>query len=191
MKNAKKIVILLIFLHAFADASDADPIQSFEKLIASATAKTISARDVYFNNIKKLWAKRQFRVSETKYDVRKSSSMVTPIIGVVSFHLEVLQTELVPTETEAKKLNKFLSDEYTPSFDINLRYSLISARWVFLDGEEVTLWPNSKAPPASISFTQRSIDKEPDSIPFAAIKFWTIESPSKKKEHAKDSDPWI
>ena len=91
-----------------------DPVPKFEKLLLESEAPTNSASPVYFNKYKQAWAKRMFKASDIQFDVKKMDSLVSPIVGLVSFKLVTGQTELMPTQQEAERETSVSSKGITP-----------------------------------------------------------------------------
>jgi hypothetical protein len=169
-----KLAIALIILSAVASAEPPSPVQTFDAFLKKATATTASSTPTYFNAYKKQWAKRRFRIEGLKMDVRKTDSLVTPLLGLVSFTLHTEQTDFFPTEQQAKAADK--ADPKTQTaFEITLRYGFQDSAWVFLDGTHRD--PGSAVTATTFPINEEKFRAEPNAIPFAALLNWRQKEP--------------
>ena len=143
----------------------------FEDVLKVATSKTNSAEQVYLNETNQKWVKRKFEVSDLKYDVKKTNSLVSPIIANVIFSLKTEQTEFLSSKetTEA-------STTYEPKrkYDIsfNLSYAYQNSRWNFLNAK-YELKALNKGTVSTVS--EEEIRKETNLMPAAVLKYWLPE----------------
>lgn len=144
-----------------------ETVLAFEKFLRVSTESTISVTRTYLNKRVKKWAKYRFAVLDLRYDVKKTDSLVNPIIGLIHFTLRVDETELVKTKEEAEQLNEF-NTRSGPTFNIFLTYTFKDEGWKFKDGEfEVSALRGKKFP-----LTTENISREPNTIPNTAVKLW-------------------
>lgn len=166
MRSATLACVVFI-ASASAMAQDLDPVRSFEALLEASQKRTESSQPVYFNNYRKLWAKRRFVVSDAKYDIRKTDSLVTPVLGLVTYRLAVSQTELVEAQEHAQALSAF-NNASPVSYTISLRYSLKAGVWSFLDGES----RGEGSATGKFAITRETLEREPNAIPNVAVRYW-------------------
>lgn len=84
----------------------ADPLKEFEKIVqqcqAAAEAVNTPTISVYYNNRTSAWVRR-VRTFEVRYDVRKTDSLVAPVVGQINV-LEIAATGSAPDEQSAAAL---------------------------------------------------------------------------------------
>ncbi len=161
-------LILFALLPFFASAAD-DPVAKFEKLILEAKNATNTNSPVYFNEYRQEWAKRRFSVTEITYDVKKTDSLVSPIIGLVTFQLRTIQTYLYPTKEQADASSAF-ETKTIASYRISLTYSYKDNTWSFSEGSREHLSGILKGD--IDNFSEKKIRNESTAIPYAAILYW-------------------
>jgi hypothetical protein len=176
----KCLVISLASMFIAVEPSFAadDSVTVFEALLRRATNNTNIATPAYFNNYLKKWAKRRFHISDAKMDVRRTDSLVTPIVGVVTFRLRTEQTPLYATKAQAIAASTFAED-MTTDYDITLRYGYRDGAWSFTDGTSTMLKDPFGIGPQTI--TTAKAKNEPDAIPFAALTTWIDDANVKPK----------
>ena len=100
-------------------------------------------------------------------DVRKTDSLVTPFVGLVSFTLHIEKTAAFETEELAKAASTF-DPSARSLYEISLRFGLQDGLWVLLDG-------TYKEPALSntiFTFNEEKLRQEPNADPFAPILEW-------------------
>jgi hypothetical protein len=116
--NRKALAILvLIAAHAYAgparnttaDASSAsrpqpaaDPVADFKSIVSSA-ADPKEWSTVFQHSKTGKWAKQYYFLGQVKFDVKKTDSLLNPVIGIVNFPLEVSQSEFFDARQEAEQ----------------------------------------------------------------------------------------
>lgn len=143
------ITRLFIWLSAFAvlfptsaTASD-DPVRSFEQFLMASKESTNTTTSVFFNKHKNGWVKQRYRVVELKFDVKKTDSLVTPIVGLVTLDLLTEASDAFPSQEEAEKLISFnvmasITDR------MSLTYAYRDSKWAFSKGSYEVLSPSLK-----------------------------------------------
>lgn len=76
-----------------------EPVAAFQKIVADAGAQK-TADTVGFNGRK--WIKQFFRVGDITYDIRKTDSLVNPVVGIVSFPVEIKVAGQFETKEDAE-----------------------------------------------------------------------------------------
>jgi hypothetical protein len=76
-----------------------EPVPAFEAIVVEAGTQKTEAK-VGFNG--KKWIKQFFRVGEIRYDVKKTDSLVDPIVGIVSFPVEMRVAGQFETKEDAE-----------------------------------------------------------------------------------------
>jgi hypothetical protein len=124
-------VLVGCVIFSLRDSTADDAVQKFERFLNDARDATNSGTVVYFNKRHQAWAKRRHAVSEIKYDVKKTDSLVNPVLGFVTFSLVTEQTEFFPTKEGAT--NAWASNTDTKTLSrISLTYSYKeNNKWLF------------------------------------------------------------
>ncbi len=117
-----------------------DPLQSFEKIVkrcqVAVEARNTPTISVYFANRTSSWVRR-VRAFEVRYDVRKTDSLVAPIVGQIDV-LEVIATESAADEQSAASLDFTIAS--SPSHirqRYEVRFSWRDQKWSFKDGTSI------------------------------------------------------
>jgi hypothetical protein len=158
----------LLLFPLFALAAD-DPVSKFEKLIGDATTATNASSMVYLNKYQQAWAKRRFAVADVKFDVKKTDSLVNPIVGLVTYLLATEQSHFTPTKEEAQTSTAF-DPQLSSTLRIALTYSYKDTKWVFSKGSYEKLSGAQKG--RNFEMLEDEIKSEPTANPFAAVLFW-------------------
>ena len=79
------------------------PGPAFEKIVQTAAQATAADRETYFNDREQKWAKRRYVISRLSYDVKKTDSLLNPIVGIASFELTLEQTGFAAHESRPTK----------------------------------------------------------------------------------------
>lgn len=168
MGKYKKIIIALwMFLLAWlisGCSNDENPVESFSKFLQKNTKSTNGSIEVYLNGYTNKWAKRMYVVQNIKYDVKKTDSLVNPIIGNAEIILASMQTDLFETKEDAQTNFTF----HPPTiFSVNLNFNIEKGSWRMVNGTYLNL-PDTH----QFSTSPEEIASEPDTIPAAILKFW-------------------
>lgn len=161
-----------IFINSFLSteaASADDLVPRFEKLLVVAKNATNAATPVYLNQYMQSWAKRRFLASNIKFDVKKTDSLVNPIVGLVTFGLIVEQTDLYQTKEEADAASAF-QEKFSIPYHISLNYSYKDNKWFFTKAVYESL--NSPAEKRIFELSEEDIKREPTASPAAALIYW-------------------
>lgn len=120
-----------------------DPVRSFEQHLALAKESTNSNTSVHFNKRKNGWMKQRYRVIDLKFDVKKTDSLVSPIVGLVSMDLLTEASDAFPSQEEAEKLVSF-DPKASITDRMSLSYVYRDAKWTFSKGSYEVLSPPLK-----------------------------------------------
>lgn len=167
IRTRAKFVIAAITFTVLGCSGDQSALGAFSRLIESATTATERHDRPYFNQSHAKWSKRRFEIKDVKYDVRKTDSLVTSIVGSVSFELTTTQTPLFQTREEAQQSSAFDPNSQN-SFRVNLNFAHRTGIWSFVNGRYTT----PALPETALEVTPEKIAAEPDAIPFAALSHW-------------------
>jgi len=140
-------------------------LDSFRELGKTATATTNSSIIPWHNKELNKWAERRFQVAELKYDVRKTESLVSPFVGVITFTLTNTQTELFSERSAAQASIDLDSTVYT--FEVELNYAYQDNQWRTTAGRY-----SMPEDPVPFNLTPANIRNNPDTTPNAALVFW-------------------
>lgn len=138
-------VVLALALSALAPVALAEePVPAFEALMKRATDSMQGSREVYFNKRMTAYSKRRLRLQAAKFDVKKTDSLVTPVLGLLTLTVQSAQSPLVPEKetADAAKDEDMVPAPWPMVFE--LRYSWNGSGWKFLDGVEVSQTPSLK-----------------------------------------------
>lgn len=144
-----------------------DPVAEFELLLKTAQSSTASEEPVYLNQYRQKWAKRKFTTSDVKYDVKKTESLVSPIVGVVSLNLTAQQSELLATKEEAQAATDFVPTS-TTNYRVPLHYSYKNTKWDLAKATH----ENTRLRLPALDVSDEDIRKEPNAVPNAALLYW-------------------
>jgi hypothetical protein len=134
-----------------------DPVESLKTILASVE------KDVAAENLAHItsdsgsedrgWVKRAIVLSDMKYDVKKTDSLVSPYTAPVSFKLSTIQSEVFATKTAAEKAaikpapsESWLSCRADFVFQDN-RWVAKSGEWSYLFYQTPSWAPFPKGPP--------------------------------------------
>jgi hypothetical protein len=85
-----------------------DPVIEFKTLVAEASTPA-EWSTVYVHSKLGKWAKQYYSLGQVKYDIKKTDSLLSPAMGIVSFPVAVKQSEFFPTRQEAEDSTEFSS----------------------------------------------------------------------------------
>lgn len=117
---------------ATAGAGD-DPARQFAAFASAAAARSARVRVVYFNPRFKGWAKAWYEVGDPRIDVRKTDSLLTPVLGLVDLSMVPRQTTFAASKAAAEQLDQPIPRP-GPARRVTLRYAYRDRTWSFLDG---------------------------------------------------------
>jgi hypothetical protein len=144
-----------------------DPASSFDAFTRRAAEATNNANPINLNRWTNKWVKRRFKISEMKMDVRKTDSLVTPIVGIVSYLVYIEATIDYATEAEAREAQRFV-ERFHCTYELKLRYGYKDGKWSLLDGTQAGGIMNL----APLNLTAETIKKEPEAIPNIVLMEW-------------------
>lgn len=136
MKALAALFVLLFSGAAAAAATvtaDGDPALQFEAFVSAAAARSAQTRVVYFNPRFKGWAKAWYEIGTQRIDVRKTDSLLTPVLGVVEFSMVPRQTAFAASRAAAEDLDRPIPQPGRARA-VTLRYAYRDGAWRFLDG---------------------------------------------------------
>lgn len=144
-----------------------EPVPTFEKLIHESVERTLADRQARFDRKTKKWHTYRFAVSDLKFDVTKTDSLVNPIVGVVAFTLVVgISESAANSKEEAEKLDKFkVRVEYVPT----LTYTFKNGTWKFKDGSFWVPLMKTKFP-----VTVKDVTQGEELEPNNALRHWIL-----------------
>jgi hypothetical protein len=149
------------------------PVASFESFVRRASERTNEATPVRRIEYTGKWDKCRFNITDLKMDVRKTESLVNPILGLVSFSLHLEASTEYATEAEVRTAQRFVH-RLQCDYEFNLRYAYNSGHWALLDGTQT----GGMIKQGSLTVTPDKIRQEPDAIPYNALKDWLTDAAS-------------
>lgn len=165
------IATFLIPLLIGESKANEDAVPLFEGLVAASAKATRSVEHVYFNRHTQLWAKRTYDLRDVKYDVKQTSSLITPIIGVAK--LDVISRQSASFGTEAEAAAAIDMDQRLGFiYEIELRYTYKQGKWRLLSGHYFATMRamNHRSGPFDVS--EESVLRDPDSMPHDIVVMW-------------------
>jgi hypothetical protein len=151
-----------------------DPVVEFEKIVTRARAAP--AKNPYVYSVENKWVKGFSPIVDSvRYDVKKTDSLVTPIVGVINFSILTQYSPRMNSKEEAAS-TQAVDAERAVMYVVVLRYGYRNGSWRFTEGGYDHVWagPRMKklAPGFSLPVTEQQIRKEPDKVPYSVIKPW-------------------
>ena len=117
-----------------------DPVQDFERLVkrcqTAVEAVNTPVISVYYSSDTQSWV-RGVKAFEVRYDVRKTESLVAPIVGQINV-VEIIATGTAADEQSAAALDFSIASSPT---HVRTRYEAIfiwrEKKWVFKEGTSI------------------------------------------------------
>ena len=108
-------------------ATQFDAVKAFQTFVATASdAKSwVKVRQ---DPTSKRWVRLNIATGEVRYDVKKTDSLINPMIGVVSFPLLIKISPFADTEQEA--LDSVENPKLQPMYEVDISYHLVGEKWV-------------------------------------------------------------
>lgn len=103
-----------------------DPVPAFQSLVADASEPKQWSR-LFQNPRTSKWVKQSFLLQDVKYDVKKTDSLVSPIVGTVKFTVAIRITTPVDTEAEAETNTSMAA--LLPVYEFNGTYTPAEKGW--------------------------------------------------------------
>lgn len=88
------------------------------------------------------WFKRQTRLTEFHYDVLKTNSVLTPLVGVINGVLVEFSSEHMDSEAEAQAAEVATSKPTLWRVELRFHPDAAATRWIFASGRTVVTSPN-------------------------------------------------
>lgn len=166
MRHLSSLALVSMVLVLAACSRETSALDSFRDLVQVSAAATDASSEPYRNKHHDKWAKRKFRVTDLTYDVRKTESLVSPLVGHVTFTLASTQTALFPDKEAAQASSEF--DSQGSVYKVELSYAHQDGKWRTTTGRYSVpaLLDNS------FDLTPTEVRSEPHAIPNAALLFW-------------------
>lgn len=105
-----------------------EPVKAFQEIVVTSSEPKEWTR-VYLNSRLHKWAKQYYVIGEVKYDVKKTDSLVTPILGLVYFPLAIKQSELFESQLEAEESTGISSSNPGLRYRVTGTYHADDAAW--------------------------------------------------------------
>jgi len=161
----------LLFGVQFRVASAVEPVASFEKIIARGKEAVDQFTLVHFNKGQSTWRKHRYTVSNMKYDVKKTDSLVSPVVAVVTF--DFIDDSSAPFQT---KEGADATVDYDPEFKIicytTLNYAFTSEAWVLKGGVYKPMAAAiEKRPQMAFPIDPDKLTPETERVHWAVIRF--------------------
>jgi len=154
---------------ALPNFKEESPVDSFRKFLNASVKSTETSPQSYFNVNHQKWANRKYEISDLKFDVKKTDSLVNPVIGTATFTLTTSQTDLFATKDGAETSTVYI---FGPNSEtVTLNFTSDKGVWKMANGFYLHPIPYSDTP-SMITITPEKIAAEPDSELYAAMKYW-------------------
>jgi len=88
-----------------AEKAANDPVESLRAILASVEKDMATEHLAHFSDpgSERGWIKRRIVLSDMKYDVKKTDSLVSPLLAPVNFKCSTIQSEIYPNKGDAEK----------------------------------------------------------------------------------------
>lgn len=93
------VLAFFLLIGGAASAQSSEPIASFKRLVERASSEKDA---VFVGRIGSAWVKHHDRISDVKYDVRKTDSLINPMVGISSFNIWARTTSGYTSEIDAE-----------------------------------------------------------------------------------------
>lgn len=148
-----------------AQPAQPDPVAAFEAIVAPcAQAHEVPRYSVFFQKSANAWMKRVDLPSPIKYDVRRTDSLLTPVVGFIESTTRGTAVRAA-TEQQAQELIPNPDEKDLDRRVTRFNYAFRSGVWV-LTGATASLVYHPAEKPLSMSFTLESIRNE--GLPWSA-----------------------
>ena len=163
------LVVVWLLSPAGLFAAD-DAVMTFERLLSDAQLKTQQRLFSQAGQTPGAWITRQYTVQDLRYDVRKTDSLVSPLVGLVTFTLETTAMGYVPAQdTNIKAAGKLKMA--SARWAIRLTYAYHDATWVLSHGT-TTMLIGESSQSSPIAVTADSIRHDAMYTPHEALIYW-------------------
>ena len=104
-----------------------EPVKAFQTLVKTASSTKEWIRPFQIPTTQQ-WVKHKVTSGEVRYDVKKTDSMVNPLVGIVSFPVLILVSPPAATEQEAMEAPD--SAMRPGTYDVDITYHVDGEQWV-------------------------------------------------------------
>ncbi len=174
MWPAIKCTVSIVFVGLVGSAYAAEPVPEFERFVAHAMKGGIPKPTAFYIAESRYWTVQQSSFVGLRYDVQKTSSLVSPVIGQAAF---VMLNPLAgyDDETQAREAAR-RGDRPTMvlSYSISLNYIYRNGRWQFRNGSMDWL----SAPGQPTVFDATDLRRDPNNPLYRHLRSWL--SPSQR-----------
>jgi len=123
----KLLFAVLMLCSAVVNAqSESRAVASFKSMI-DAASKTTFVSDVFFNQKDNGWSKAYVRISDVKYDIKKTDSVINPMVGEVSLLAMQKVSAVYASKEEAQRSED--TRDVTLAQQFYITYQLDSGKW--------------------------------------------------------------
>lgn len=147
-----------------------DPVASFKALVAKAGEQKEWSR-VYQNSHSQKWAKQYFTIGEVRYDVRKTESMLNPMIGEVSFPVVIEQSPLFASIEEAEQSTN-REPTFTMPYQVEMTYHVNGGVWGFHEMRYQTADRTSPLRGTKFTMDRAKLDSQKSKAIGSAVYHW-------------------
>ena len=143
-------------------ADQPNPVQSFEALIQTRAAASMTP--YVFQAPNKSYRKAFGSIEGLKYDVRKTDSLVTPVVGTVTFTFRSKPSEAFDTESGAHEATQPAAGGHENVNEVSITYGLRDGSWTFASGTRLVSLnpPIGRADKTRIQIDAEKKDRQPD-----------------------------
>lgn len=182
--NLKQIIIIgficLLPFYAFAKEpiqhignlsnGAQDHVLSFEQIIKSGYNKVNGKESVIFIEKSSSFLKRKYTINSLKYDVKRTDSLISPVIAVATFNLAIENSQRYQTKEEADSAQDG-ENKVIFNFSLILNYAFQSGSWVMKDGESKLTILSEKMHPISVTIKPEKLLPDDQFIDWAIYRF--------------------
>jgi hypothetical protein len=154
-----------------ATPTQPDPVEAFELIVTGASTPNSWVKTVQNTKTQK-WTIRYFSMNGITYDVKKTDSLVNPIIGVVKFSLDVNQSAAADTQADAESMPDMVRGKYDPQYDMVGTYVFKAGGWHLREFKYTDRNVYSGLRGSTLEHTPENMKKEPNAFLTEALKKW-------------------
>lgn len=166
------ILMMLLSVVSSCAMATSDPVKKFEAFLMEAEVATNTKSSV--RPIQGGWRKYRYAVNDVKYDVTKTNSLVSPIIGTVSFYLRTEVGEKYSSQEEADTLTTFDSAGVVVD-EVSITYSFNNEKWRINKATyKNILWGKATQELKKADSTTRAFEITEKNLMDAPYKYWTL-----------------
>jgi hypothetical protein len=140
----RALQFILLATLAGSSTASTEALPSFEALLAKCRAAyAVEVPKVFFQPSKQKWVKRIEYPDRFKYDVRKTDSLVSPVVGYIEAST-IGTAGFADSEEQASAMRPTIAGLVSRA-TIRFNYAFRAGSWIFVGATETLAWRESEA----------------------------------------------